>query len=561
MYIDVAHASVEIFKRWGVKRIYGLIGTSILDLIDALYDAKDEIRLITVRHEQVAASMADAEGRLTGQPGIAIVHAGPGFLNSLISVANAYKDSSPMILIAGGIRNRLVGLDVFLEVPQVDIIKNITKAQYSVRDPSALPKMFHEAYKTSITPPAGPVFIEVAEDIWINKREFKIDRVSHNEIQRITPRDEDIDETFTLLKNAERPLILAGRGVNNEIASRHIERLVSKLKIPVATTGGGRGTISERHEVSLGRIGFGGGSTYADKAFEESDLVITFGCCLSDISTYSFNIIPKGDIVIVDLNEKVDSMPVPYTYWYKVDANIFLEKLVDKVYSEGLEDNYDNWWSEIHRWREGWNRIIDEALNRDYDGYVNPNRFFKIFNESINMNNAIISAGQGLHILYVYAYIKIEKPSSFLAATNLGAMGFAFPASLAAKLIYPEKNVISVVGDGEFMMTLQDFETAVREDIPVKVIVVNDNSYRVLYYRQRLQKGGRIYGTLLTNPDFCKVAEIFGGKGLLLDKDNEIKETIEEFLSSDRPTILELRIHPDDLPPLNLEASLKMTTL
>lgn len=561
MNLSVAEAVAECLKKFGVKRVYGLIGTSILDFIDALYDYREDIRFITTRHEQVAVSMADAEGRLTEKPGVAIVHVGGGFLNSLISVAMAYKDSSPIILISGAVRNRVAGLDSMYEVDQINMIKPITKAQFRVNQPQDIVNTLANAYSIAISPPYGPVYIEVTEDIWAQTHDYDIGGCMLNISQSPAPSDRDIETVIEYIKRSDRPIILAGGGINNIRSSKMLLKLTEYLKIPIVTTGRGRGAFPEDHPLSLGRIGFGGGSLYSDKAFEESDLVIALGCGLSDISTYSYNILPKGDIILVNLDEKTDEKPVPYSEWFYMDTNLFLKKLVEKIISQGLEKGYESWWDDIFKWKKGWDAILNDALNRIHEGFVNPSRFFKRLDEKLNMKETIITAGQGMHILYTYSFLKIRVPKTYLVATNLGAMGFAFPAALAAKLVNPNYEVIAVVGDGEFMMTIQDIETALREKIPVKIVIVNDNSYRVLYYRQKLQKGGRLIGTLLTNPDFKKLAESFGVEGRTLNNNSEIDDAVDEMLKSDKPYILDLQIHPDDIPPLNLDASLKMTSL
>ena len=561
MNLSVAKAVAESLKRLGVKRVYGLIGTSILDVIDAFYDYKEDIRFITTRHEQVAVSMADAEGRLTGKPGVALVHVGGGFLNSLISIGMAYKDSSPMILISGAVRSRLVGLDSMYEVDQTSMITPVTKAQFKIDHPSKAVEVVSEAYSIAATPPYGPVYIEVPEDMWIHTYDYDFTTCKPSVKQPPHPSDEDVEKVLDYLRNSEKPLILAGGGINNPGSSRLLQKLVEYIAMPVASTGGGRGAFPENHPLSIGRVGFGGGSTYADKAFEESDLLLALGCGLSDITTYSYNIMPRGDIILVNLDDKTDMKPVPYSEWLYVDANVFLEKLVDRVVKEGLRREYPGWWGEINRWRRGWEALVEDAVNRVYEGYASPGRFFKRLGEKLDMDEAIVTAGQGMHILYTYSMLRISRPRGYLAATNLGAMGFAFPAALAAKICYPDEEVIAVAGDGEFMMTIQDLETAVRENIPVKVVVVNDNSYRVLYFRQRIQKGGRLIGTLLTNPDFKALAESFNIPGRVVDNNSDIDAAIDEMLESESPYILELRIHPDDIPPLNLDASLKMTSL
>ena len=561
MRLTAAKALAESLSKLGVRRVYGLIGTSILDFIDTLYDYRDSIRFITTRHEQVAVSMADAEGRLTGMPGVAVVHVGGGFLNSLTSLGIAYKDSSPLVLISGAVRNRVAGLDAMYEVDQLAMAKPITKAQYRVDEPSKMVDAVADAFKVALSPPMGPVYIEVREDVWGLSHDYSLDGLDASPVYPPEPSDEEIARVIEYIEASERPLILVGGGVNNPRSSRLLLRLVELIGAPVASTGNGRGAFPETHRYSIGRVGFGGGSTYADKALEESDLVITLGCGLSEITTYSFNIMPRGEIILVTLEEKTELRPVPYSEWFKVDANIFLEKLVKVLEERGFRREYTGWWREIEAWRSGWEAIVRDCVDRVYDGYVSPGRFFKKLGEMIEPTKTIITAGQGMHILYTYALIKVGRPRGFLAATNMGSMAFAFPAALAAKLCQPDNQVIAVLGDGEFMMTVQDLETAVRENIPVKIVVVNDNSYRVLYYRQKLQKGGRLIGTLLSNPDFKLLADAFGVPGRVVSDNGDIDGAIEEMIESDSPYLLELRIHPDDIPPLNLDASLRMTTL
>jgi acetolactate synthase-1/2/3 large subunit len=306
--------------------------------------------------------------------------------------------------------------------------------------------------------------------------------------------------------------------------------------------------------MSLGRIGFGGGNTIADSALENADLVLAVGAGISDVTTYAYNIIPKGEVVVVDLDPLAMNKPLPYTMHLHGDATTFLEQVSQFEVSHATRDE---WFQFIEKKRESWNTLLEGALTWKPKGYVNASKFFKSLDAKLP-RDVLITAGQGFHILYTFAFLKIKSFGSFLAATNLGAMGFAFPAALGAKVVQPEREVIAVLGDGEFLMTLQDLETAVREGIAVKIVIVNDSSYRVLLMRQKLQKMGRVFGTEHTNPDTTKLAEAFGADSMVVAEDSQIDQAVSFVLTkTERPRILELKVSQEDVPPFNMDASLK----
>ncbi|MEL9991280.1 MAG: thiamine pyrophosphate-binding protein [Thermoproteus sp.] len=453
--MNVAEVVVACLKELGVKRVYGLVGTTILDFVDALRDSG--IKYISTRHEQVAVSMADAEGRISGRPGVAAVHAGPGFLNSLISVAAAYKDSSPLLLISGAVKRRLAGLDSWLEVPQVRIIEPLVKRAYRVERPLDAAKIIAEAYSLAASPPQGPVFVEVPEDVW--SASSQLERCQLNAARPPTAPEEALRQVAELLARSKRPLVLAGGGVNNEAGRRLLLAVAERWRVPVAVTGNGRGAFPEDHPLFLGRAGFGGGNIVADGALQRADLVIAVGAGLSDLTTYGYNFMPRGDIVVVDLDPLAERKPVPYTLHVYADALDFLERLLRLPlgYRAG-----EDWLKEIEGLRASWSAILAEALSRRYQGFVNPSKFFYELDRRLP-EDFVMVGGQGLHIVYTFAYVKVRAPRGYLAAFNLGAMGFAFPAALGAKVAAPERDVYAVLGDGEFMMTVQDLETAVRE--------------------------------------------------------------------------------------------------
>lgn len=559
MPYTVASYIVETLYRLGVRRVYGIIGTSILDFIDALYDYREKIRLITTRHEQGAIAMADAEYRVSGSLGVAVVHAGPGFLNTLTSIGVAFKDRVPLLLLSGGVKRRLKGTDAWLEVDQVSISRPLTKQAVRVNDPSDVPRAIADLLRVGLAKPRGPVMLEIPEDLWSRPIDDTPNIDLGDIMMRTIPNSNDVASTLDAISKADKPAIM----ICGEAAEPGIQdvvgELAERLGAYIITSGNARGACDESTNRCLGRVGFGGGSLPADKVLEEADMLLVLGDELDDIATYGYSITPKGDLVIVSENPVVDKRPLYYLARFRADPVLFAKSLLDQARARGVKVSKPEWDNQVAGYIATWRSLMEEALSRRYEGYVNPAKFFKILSERLP-EKSVVTGGQGVHVVYTYAFMKIKAPRRFLAATNLGAMGYAFPAALGAKLALPDHEVIAVVGDGDFMMAIQDLETAVRERIPVKVIVVNDNSYRVLLMRQRIQKRGRILGTLLNNPSFEMLAKIFGGDGATITRDSDIEHVVNEMLSSDKPYVVDLIIRPDDMPPLNIDASIKMSS-
>lgn len=557
MTYTVATYIIEVFKIIGIKRIYGIVGTSILDFVDALYGYKNDIRFVTTRHEQVAVSMADAEYRVACNLGVAVVHAGPGFLNTLISLGIAFKDRVPLILLTGGVHRRLHGTDAMHEVDQVSIAKPVTKCAMRLSSNVKVPEAMIKLLRACLSKPRGPVVLEIPEDLWSEEvradpKEAVLDLIAP---KPQAPRTDDVEEVLEFMVKAKKPAILAC----GEVALPGVEVILSELSerlgAYIITTGNGRGACDETNPRSVGRVGFGGGSVPADRILEEADVLLVLGDELDDIVTYRYNVLPRGKVLVVTENEVAIKRPLRYTKVIYADPYETTKALLELIRSRSISLRRPLWDETVRKCLAEWNSLIEEALSRKYDRYVNPSKFFKRLYEALPQKHIIVG-GQGTHILYTYDFIKIKRPRTFLASINMGAMGYAFPAALGAKLALPDHEVIAVVGDGEFMMTVQDLETAVREDIPVKVVIVNDMAYRVLLLRQMVQKGGRIMGTILRNPSFEELAKAFKAEGVTIDCDDEIDYAIREMLKSDKPYVVDLIISQEDVPPFNFKASL-----
>jgi acetolactate synthase-1/2/3 large subunit len=553
--MNCAEVLLEGILAMGAERVYGIAGTSNLAFLDALYDRRERVRYISCRHEQVAASMADAEGRLTGIPGVALTHSGPGTINALISVGNAFKDCSPMMLISGAVKRRLKGADGMLEADHRLIFAPLCKGVFRIEDAGKAQSVFSQAYATAMSGARGPVLIEVPEDVWGEEAgelpPFRL-RPEHPPALHI----EDVWRCLDTCEQAQRPLILAGGGVAYSGASSLLLELVERLRVPVVTTGNGRGTIPETHPLCYGRAGFAG-NALADIPLREADFILGLGCTISDMTTYEYTLPLQAEVELVNIDlPAMLSSHFRASLTVEADVRIFLEEALQKTRGQPSCERKE-WLERLEEARGEWLRGVERAASSDKVP-LSPARVIAEL-AALLPDDRIVTSGGGLHQLYAVSFLPCLKPLSWLYSVNFGSMGFGFPAAMAAKLVHPDRPVVAVLGDGDFLMTVQDLETAVREGIAVKVLVMNDNMYRVLNLRQRTQFRGRVIGTVHGNPDLAALARSFGATGLRVERPEEIAPSLREMLDSEGPAVVEVVSDPDDLPPLDLEAALRMS--
>ncbi len=546
---------VEGLRNLGIDRVFGVIGMSVMDIMDALFNEKDRIRYISCRHEQVAASMADAHGRLSGTPGVCLLHSGPGALNAVISLANAAKDCSPLIAITGAVKARVAGTNGILEADHQSVYQSICKQTYHIDTASDAGKTLLDAYQTAMSFPRGPVLIEFPEDSAAALSELPAPEQATDIPLPPAISENTVNELVTTLDKAERPLILAGAGISYSGSSGLLKQLVEGLNVPVITTSNGRGTLSEVHPLCLGRCGFGGGNIAADEALKLADVILGIGCTLSDLTTYEYTLPIQADIFVVNLDTDNEAKKIPIKQAVFGDAADFLATALKKLPQEPPKTR-EKWFSAFEAPKKTWADLVTAACDREKTP-LSPGFVCNTLNDLLP-KETIITVGSGTHVLYAIGYIPRYQPLTYLTAVNFGAMGFGFPAALAAKLCKPDHTVINITGDGDFMMTVQDLETAVREEIPVKILIINDNSYRVLYLRQKFLFEGRVLGTQHSNPDFVKLAESFGAEGIRIEKPSDVKPGLQKMLDCKKPVIVEAIVDPDDMGPTNLEAVFNM---
>ncbi len=556
--MNCSQVLIEGILAMGGRRLYGIIGTSNVPFLDSLYDYQDRLRYISCRHEQVAASMADAEGRLTGIPGVVVTHSGGGSLNALISVGNAAKDCSPMIVLSGAIKRKLKGSDGMLEADHRRIFSSLCKGVFRIDDPEKTQSIFEQAYVLATSGARGPVLIEVPEDVW-KAEAIEGEEPPNFHLHSERPpalHIEDVWKCLGMLAEAKRPLILAGGGIAYSGTSDLLVQLVDKLQVPVITTGNGRGTIPETHPLCYGRAGFAG-NVLADTPLQEADLILGLGCTISDMVTYEYTLPIQGEVILVNI-DLAAMLSSHFKASMTVEAGMkdFLAEALQGLKEIPVPDCKE-WVDHLEEARAAWRTAWEPATVSDKVP-LSPARVARELFDLLPPEH-VITSGAGMHQLYAVCHIPCLRPLSWLCSVNFGSMGLGFPSALAACLVHPGQPVVAVLGDGEFMMTLQDLETAVREDIGVKVLVINDSMYRVLNFRQRTQFQGRVIGTEHSNPDIAVMASSFGAHGLRLDKVENIRPVLEEMLRLEGPVVVDVIVDPDDIPPLNFEANMRMS--
>ena len=552
-----AQILAKALLRMGASRVYGIIGTSNLAFVDALWEVRDRLRYISCRHEQVAASMADAEGRLTGRPGVVLAHSGPGALNTLISAGNAYKDCSPMMVITGGVKRRLAKCDGMLEVDHCRLFAALCKGVFRAESAADLPRLFSAAYRTAMSGARGPVLIEVPEDVWTEKAEVDVEGMELTSDAPPRVDQGDVAATLYTMSSASLPLILSGAGVAYSRATADLVRFAELLSVPVITTGNGRGTIPETHPLCLGRAGFGGGNLVADAALEKCNALLCLGAGLSDLTTYEFTVPLKGKVLtVVNVSPECLAPQAPENRLVSGDVGDFLRQALSQLDGQGVAAR-PAWDKVLSEARQTWELMLLAGVSGQ--GILpRPGCVIKELAARVP-EDTIVTVGAGMHLLYPMAFMACRHPLTYLSAVNFGAMGFGLAAAMAAKAVYPERTVLAVLGDGDFLMTVQDLETVVREDLDIKVLVLNDFCYRVLNFRQRIQFGGHILGTEHGNPDFAQLAKCFGAMGYRLDAPEQVTDVLDTALAAPGPAVIDVVIDPDDMPPMNAEATLRMS--
>ncbi len=531
-----AETFVECLNKEHVEVIFGLPGGAVLPVYDELYDS--DIRHILVRHEQAAAHAADGYARATGRVGVCMATSGPGATNLVTGLANAYMDSVPMVAFTGQVPTTMIGNDAFQEANITGITLPITKHNYLVKDAKMLPNIMREAFYIASTGRPGPVLVDLPKDVQTEEITFEYPKNIKLRGYKPTSKGHplQIKRAAKAIMEAERPIIYAGGGVVISGAHAELLALAETLMAPVTTTLLGIGAFPGTHPLSLGMVGMHG-TKYANYAMTESDLIIAVGARFDDRVTGRLDgFAPNAKVIHIDIDAAEISKNVAAHIPIVGDAKNILTELIKEIKRKPKS----KWNEKIEKWQKEFPLEYDRKSKEIKPQYVVE----QIYDMC---PDAIITTEVGQNQMWAAQYFKYTKPRTFITSGGLGTMGYGFPAAIGAKVGCPDKTVIDIAGDGSFQMNSQELATAVINDIPVKVAILNNKFLGMVRQWQELFYDKRYSATRLdTSPDFTKLAEAYGALGIEVTKPGEVRDAIKEALASDKPVVIDFKVTPEE---------------
>lgn len=547
---------VKALEEEGVDTLFGYPGGTVTDLFDELYKTQS-VNLVLPRHEQGLIHEAEGYAKSTGKVGVCLVTSGPGATNIVTGLADAHYDNVPLVCFTGQVPLNLIGNDAFQEVDIVGITRSITKYSVTVRDRKDLGKIIKMAFHIARTGKPGPVLIDIPKDIQtasgpaeypehVDIRGYKINNSVHiGQLKR----------AYKLLRNAKKPLILAGGGVNISRANENLKKFAEKEDIPVVTTIMGKGAIPTKHALYIGNCGMHGKYS-ANKAVSECDVLFSIGTRFNDRITGDLNeFAPKAKIIHIDIDTASISRNVVVDVPIVADANMALEKLLE--WAEPKKTSA--WKNQIAIWEN------ENPLEMRRDKGMTPQMIMEHINS--NFPKAIYVTDVGQHQMWATQYLELDEDSRLLTSGGLGTMGFGLPAAIGAKIANPDKDVVCISGDGGLQMNIQELATAVVQGAGVTICVLNNYYLGMVRQMQQLFYGKRYSATCLRRrkscpaeckgpnsscppytPDFVKLVESYGGYGIRVEKEEDIDAAFAKAKEHrDVPVIIEFMIATDEI--------------
>ncbi|MDY6415332.1 MAG: biosynthetic-type acetolactate synthase large subunit [Succinivibrio dextrinosolvens] len=543
-----AQMLVRTLEDLGVDNLFGYPGGAVLDIYDALLESK-KIKHVLGRHEQGVAHAADGYARATGKVGVCLVTSGPGATNTVTSIATAYMDSIPMVVITGQVISPLIGSDAFQEVDTVGITRPIVKHSYLCQCALDIPKYIRQAFYLASSGRPGPVVVDIPKDCVRPSVKFEYPEMkSPVKMRSYNPTKQghkgQVKRAAKLLAEASHPVLLIGGGAQLSGAKEEVRTIAHRFNLPVTSTLMGLGVYPCTDKQFLGMLGMHG-TFEANNAMDKADLVFAVGCRFDDRVTNNLSkFCPAAKIIHIDIDPASISKTVVADIPIVGDAKTVLGQFIDVFDEFKLVENASamkQWWTQIGKWRE------DKCLDYASDGkIIQPQQIVESVYKATH-GEAIIATDVGQHQMFAALYYKFDEPRHLLTSGGLGTMGYGFPAAVGAKIGCPDKEVCLFTGDGSFQMNVQELSTCLEFNIPIKIFIFDNHTLGMVRQWQKMFYRGHISSTNLnSNPDFVALAKAYGHEGIRVTDPKELDAAVEKALSmKDKLVIVDIACDTD----------------
>ncbi|GGK18053.1 thiamine pyrophosphate protein [Caldalkalibacillus thermarum] len=532
--MTTARSIVRMIKNEGIDQVFCVPGESYLPVLDAIYDEED-IELISARHEGGASFMAEGWAKASGRPGVVLATRGVGGSNLAIGVHTAFQDSTPLVVFLGQVDSRFRGREGFQEVDLEQFFRPIAKWTVEITDPQRVPELVGRAFRVAQSGRPGPVVVSLPENIL--KAEIQLPIVQRTARPRPAPSAREVEQVGRMLADARKPLIIAGGGVIRADAEDALIRFAEKQRIPVMAAFRRHDVFPNDHELYAGHLGLGTPAVIL-QGVKEADLIIAVGTKLSEVTTQDYSLIsPEQQLIHVDISAETLGKVYPPDLGIVADAGEALHAFLELE----VTSDYRDW---ARRLRAGFEQV--SALPSSPPQGTLTNEGVIELLQTYLPSDAILTNDAGNFAGWLHRFYQFKRKKTYIGPTS-GAMGYGLPAAIGAKLAHPNRTVVSLSGDGGFMMTAQELETAVRYHIPVISLVFNNGMYGTIRMHQELHYPKRVIGTSLNMIHFAELAKALGAKGFTVTTPEEFEQSLQEGLASNQPSVIDIRTDPDQI--------------
>ncbi len=536
-----ARMVVEALKDQGVEVVFGYPGGAVLPIYDEIFQ-QNHIRHVLARHEQGAVHAAEGYARSTGKPGVCLVTSGPGATNAVTGLTDALMDSIPIVVLTGQVPTFMIGNDAFQEADTVGITRPCTKHNWLVKETDKLSETIHQAFHVAITGRPGPVLVDIPKDVqFANGGYTKPEDVTSHYAPQTKGDMEVIEALVEAIETAERPIVYSGGGVINSgvKASQLLRQLVDMTGFPITSTLMGLGAYPASGKSWLGMLGMHG-LYEANLAMHDCDLMINIGARFDDRITGRVQDFSPGSVKAhIDIDPSSINKVIRVELPIIGDVSVVLEDLLKVWKSRGAKTNsaaVQDWWTQIEEWRK-----VDCLKYTQKGKTIKPQHALVRLEELTKDHpDRYICTEVGQHQMWAAQYLNFEDPNRWMTSGGLGTMGYGFPSSIGVQMAHPDGLVINVAGEASWLMNMQEMGTAVQFNLPVKQFILNNERLGMVRQWQELLHGERYsHSWSEALPDFVKLAEAFGAKGILIEHPDDLDEGIKEMLAYDGPVIVD----------------------